>query len=110
MNNKVHVKTGDTVVVINGKNRGKQGKVMQVSPKERKVIVEGVNMVTKHVKPRQMGEPGGLIKAEAALYADKVQLICPKCGKPTRVGHKIDEKTGKKMRVCKKPDCGAMFE
>lgn len=110
MNNKVHVKTGDTVVVINGKNRGKQGKVMQVSPKERKVIVEGVNMVTKHVKPRQMGEPGGLIKAEAALYADKVQLICPKCGKPTRVGHKIDEKTGKKMRVCKKPDCGAQFE
>ena len=106
MNNKIHVKTGDTVVVINGKNRGKQGKVMQVSPKERKVIVEGVNMVTKHVKPRQMGEPGGLIKAEAALYADKVQLICPKCGKATRVGHKG---TGKdKKRVCKK--CGAQFE
>jgi len=104
---KVHVKTGDTVVVINGKNRGKQGKVMQVSPKEGKVIVEGVNMVTKHVKPRQMGEPGGLIKAEAALYADKVQLICPKCGKPTRVGHALD-KNGKKVRVCKK--CGAKFE
>jgi large subunit ribosomal protein L24 len=66
---KVHVKTGDTVVVINGKNRGKQGKVMQVSPKEGKVIVEGVNMVTKHVKPRQMGEPGGLIKAEASINA-----------------------------------------
>ena len=59
--NKVHVKTGDTVVVINGKNRGKKGKVMQVSPSEGKVIVEGVNMVTKHVKARQMGEPGGLI-------------------------------------------------
>ena len=103
---KVHVKTGDTVVVINGKNRGKQGKVMQVSPKEGKVIVEGVNMVTKHVKPRQMGEPGGLIKAESALYADKVQLVCPKCGKATRVSH---EGTGKdKKRVCKK--CGAKFE
>lgn len=110
MNNKVHVKSGDTVVVINGKNRGKQGKVLEVSPKEGKVIVEGVNMVTKHVKPRQMGEPGGLIKAESALYADKVQLVCPKCGKATRVGHAIDEKTGKKMRVCKKAGCGAMFE
>ena len=110
MNNKVHVKSGDTVVVINGKNRGKQGKVLEVSPKEGKVIVEGINMVTKHVKPRQMGEPGGLIKAESALYADKVQLICPKCGRATRVGHVIDEKTGKKMRVCKKADCGAKFE
>lgn len=110
MNNKVHVKTGDTVIVINGKNRGKKGKVMQVSPKEGKVIVEGVNMVTKHVKPRQAGEPGGLIKAEAALYASKVQLICPKCGKPTRIGHAVDEKSGKKMRVCKNAGCGAKFE
>lgn len=105
--NNVHVKTGDEVVVINGKNRGKRGKVMQVSPKEGKVIVEGVNVVTKHVKPRQMGEPGGLIKAESALYADKVQLVCPKCDKPTRVGHDVD-KNGKKVRVCKK--CNAQFE
>ncbi len=105
MNNKVHVKSGDTVVVINGKNRGKQGKVLEVSPKEGKVIVEGVNMVTKHVKPRQMGEPGGLIKAESALYADKVQLVCPKCGKATRVGHSGAGKD--KKRVCKK--CNAEF-
>ena len=105
--NNLHVKKGDEVVVINGKNRGKRGKVMEVSPKEGKVIVEGVNVVTKHVKPRQMGEPGGLIKAESALYADKVQLICPKCGKPTRVGHDVD-KNGKKVRVCKK--CNAQFE
>ena len=108
MMNKVHVKTGDEVVVINGKYRGKRGKVMQVSPSEGKVIVEGVNIVTKHVKPRKMGEPGGLIKAESALYADKVQLICPKCGRPTRVGHIIEN--GKKFRVCKKADCGAKFE
>ena len=106
---KVHVKTGDKVVVINGKDRGKQGKVMQVSPSEGKVIVEGVNVVSKHVKPRKMGEAGGIIKAESALYADKVQLICPKCGRPTRVGHMIDDK-GKKVRVCKKADCGAQFE
>ncbi|MCL2507574.1 MAG: 50S ribosomal protein L24 [Oscillospiraceae bacterium] len=109
MNNKVHVKTGDTVVVINGKYRGKKGKVMEVSPAEGKVIVEDVNIVTKHVKPRKMGEPGGLIKAESALYADKVQLVCPKCGRPTRVGHTINAK-GKKMRTCKKSDCLAEFE
>ena len=106
---KVHVKTGDKVVVINGKDRGVQGKVLEVSPSEGKVIVEGVNVVTKHVKPRKMGEAGGIIKAESALYADKVQLICPKCGRPTRVGHMIDDK-GKKVRVCKKADCGAKFE
>ncbi len=109
MMNKVHVKKGDEVVVINGKYRGKRGKVMQVSPSEGKVIVEGVNVVTKHVKPRKMGEPGGLIKAESALYADKVQLVCPKCGRPTRVGHKTDSK-GKKVRTCKKSDCLAEFE
>lgn len=107
--NKVHVKTGDKVVVINGKYRGKEGKVMQVSPSEGKVIVEGVNIVTKHVKPRRADEQGGLIQAESALYADKVQLVCPKCGRPTRVGHKINEK-GKKVRVCKKSDCLAEFE
>ena len=107
--NKVHVKTGDTVVVINGKNRGARGKVLEVSPSENKVIVEGVNIVTKHVKPKQMGEQGGLVKAESALYADKVQLICPKCGRPTRTGSKVNAK-GKKVRVCKKADCLAEFE
>ena len=105
---KVHVKTGDTVVVINGKYRGARGKVMAVSPKEGKVIVEKVNVVKKHVKPRKMGEQGGIIEAEAALYASKVQLVCPKCGRPTRVGHVVEN--GKKMRVCKKDGCGAKFE
>ena len=106
---KVHVKTGDEVIVIQGKDRGKKGKVLQVAPSEGKVIVENVNIISKHVKPRKMGEAGGIIKAESALYADKVQLICPKCGRPTRVGHMIDNK-GKKVRVCKKADCGAKFE
>ena len=101
---KVHVKTGDTVVVINGKDRGARGKVMAVSPSEGKVIVEKVNIVKKHVKPRKMGEQGGIIEAEAALYACKVQLVCPKCGRPTRVGHKINA-DGKKVRTCKKSDC-----
>lgn len=104
--NKVHVKTGDKVVVINGKYRGQEGKVIAVSPAEGKIIVEGINIITKHVKPRRMGETGGIIKAESALYADKVQLVCPECGKATRVGH---EGKGKdKVRVCKK--CGAKFE
>ena len=75
--NKVHVKTGDEVKVINGKYRGQQGKVLAVAPAEGKVIVEGINIITKHVKPRRMGEVGGLVKAESALYADKVQLVCP---------------------------------
>ncbi len=109
MNKKVHVRTGDEVVVINGKYRGKRGKVMQVSPAEGKVIVEGVNIVTKHIKAKKMGEPGGLVKAESALYAPKVQLICPKCGKPTRTGSTINAK-GKKMRTCKKKNCLAEFE
>ena len=103
MINKVHVKTGDTVTVLSGKERGKKGKVLAVSPKEGKVIIEGVNMVTKHVKPRRMGETGGLVKAEGAMYACKVQLVCPLCGKPTRVGHKVQE-NGTKERICKK--CG----
>ncbi|WP_312693915.1 50S ribosomal protein L24 [Caproiciproducens sp.] len=103
MNKKVHVKTGDTVVILNGKERGKKGKVLAVSPEEGKVIVEGRNMVSKHVKARKMGEQSGIVKAEGALYACKVQVVCPRCGKPTRVAHKVYE-DGTKERVCTK--CG----
>ena len=103
MNNKVHVKTGDTVMVINGKYRGAKGKVMQVSPSEGKVIVEGVNIVSKHVKPRRQGETGGIVKVEGAMYASKVQLYCSKCGKGVRV--KTNVADGKKTRVCAK--CGS---
>ncbi len=98
--NKLHVKKGDTVVILSGKDNGKQGKVLEVSPKEQKVIVEGCNMVTKHVKPRRAGENGGIVKAEGALYASKVMLVCPKCGKPTRLAHKILA-DGTKERLCK---------
>ena len=101
MAGKVHVKTGDTGMVLSGKERGKKGKVLAVSPKEGKVIIEKVNMVSKHVKPRKMGEAGGIIKAEGAMYASKVQLVCPHCGKPTRIAHKIYE-DGSKARICKK--------
>ena len=103
--NKVHVKTGENVQVISGKDAGKTGKVLAVSPAEGKVIVEGLNMVTKHVKPRRQGEQGGIVKAEGAMYASKVMPVCPKCNKPTRVGHAVVD--GKKVRVCKK--CGAQL-
>ena len=97
--NKIHVKTGDEVQIISGKDKGKTGKVLQVAPDEGKVIVEGLNMVTKHVKDQL----GGIVKAEGALYASKVMPVCPKCKKPVRTGSEM--KDGKKIRVCKK--CGA---
>ena len=99
----MNVKKGDTVVVLSGKDKGKKGKVLGTVPAENKVVVEGINMVTCHIKPRKQGEEGGIIKREAALYASKVQVVCPKCGKGTRVAHKIEN--GKKTRVCK--HCGA---
>lgn len=100
---KVHVKTNDTVIVISGDDKGKKGKVLEVSPKEGKVIVEGANIVKKHVRPRPPQEAGGIVEAEAPMYASKVQLYCNKCGKATRAAHKIDG--DKKTRVCAK--CGA---
>lgn len=107
--NTLHVKTGDNVMIISGKDKGKTGKVLQTSPKEGKVIVEGLNMVTKHVKPRRQGEQGGIVKAEGAIYACKVMPVCPKCGKATRVAHKVTTVTlengkqdRKMIRVCKK--------
>ena len=98
--NKLHVKKGDTVVLLSGKDKGKQGKVLATSPKERKIIVEGANFVTKHVKPRRVGETGGIVKVEGAFYACKAQLVCPKCGKATRVAHKI-QADNTKVRACK---------
>ena len=103
MAEKLHVKKDDTVVVISGDDKGKKGKVLKVSPAERKVIVDGVNVVTKHAKPRKQGEAGGIMKVEGAIYADKVQLYCAKCDKATRVAHKTVD--GKRVRVCVK--CGA---
>ncbi|MEG1972233.1 MAG: 50S ribosomal protein L24 [Oscillospiraceae bacterium] len=103
---KLHIKKNDTIVVLSGKDKGKQGKVLETSPKESKVIVEGINMVTKHVKPRRQGEQGGIVKAEGAMYAAKLMLVCPSCGKPTRLAHKILA-DGTKTRCCKK--CGATF-
>ena len=97
------IKKGDTVVVLSGKDKGKQGKVQVVIPSDRKVVVQGVNIVTCHTKPRRQGETGGIIEREGALRACKVMRVCPKCDKPTRVAHKFTE-NGTKLTVCK--HCG----
>ena len=102
--NKMSIKKGDVVVVLSGKDKGKQGKVLEVMPKSGKVIVEKINVVSRHTKPRKQGEEGGILKKEAAIYACKVQKVCPKCGKATRPAHKMLA-DGKKVCVCKK--CGA---
>ena len=101
--NKMSIKKGDLVVVLSGKDKGKQGKVLEVMPKSSKVIVEKVNVVSRHTKPRRQGEEGGIIQKEAPIYACKVQTVCPKCGKATRIAHKVEG--DKKSRICKK--CGA---
>ena len=93
----MNVKKGDTVVVLSGKDKGKQGKVLGTVPGSLKVVVEGINMVTCHVKPRKQGEQGGIVKAEGAIYACKVMPVCPKCGKATRVGHSV--KDGKTVAI-----------
>ena len=105
----MHIRSKDTVVVITGKDKGKEGKVLTAFPKTGKVVVEGVAIATKHQKPRQQGVPGGIIKQEAAIDASNVMLVCPKCGKATRVAHKVTTVTlengkqdRKMIRVCKK--------
>ena len=101
--NSLHVKKGDEVIVLSGKDKGKKGKILSAMPKASKVIVEGVSVATKHKKPRKQGEAGGLIKQETPINACKVMRVCSKCGKPTRLAHKMLE-NGEKSRVCK--HCG----
>ncbi|MBO7358269.1 MAG: 50S ribosomal protein L24 [Clostridia bacterium] len=108
---KLGVKTGDTVVVISGKDKGKQGKIQKAYPSNGKIVVEGVAMVKKHQKPRGQGMPGGIIDKEAPIPASKVMLVCPSCKKATRLAHKFIEREGQKpekVRVCKK--CGATIK
>ena len=99
----MNIRKDDKVIVLSGKDKGKTGKVLVADPKSLKVIVEGVNVATKHQKAQKKGQDGGILKIETPIYVSKVQLVCPKCGKGTRVAHKIAD--GKKTRVCKK--CGA---
>ena len=103
---KMHIKKGDTVVVLSGDDKGVQGEVIAVSPAEGKVLVKGANIIHKHVKPRKQGETGGIIDAEGAIYASKVALYCSDCKKGVRVKHTVVD--GKKIRVCAK--CGKKFD
>ena len=103
---KLHIKSGDTVVVLSGESKGVRGKVIAASPEEGKVIVEGANIVSKHTKARRQGEKSQIVKTEGAMYACKVQLVCPKCNKGVRVHHNVVN--GKKVRVCAK--CGKKFD
>ncbi|MEL4106963.1 50S ribosomal protein L24 [Oscillospiraceae bacterium WX1] len=98
------IRRNDTVIVLSGKDKGKEGKVISADPANSKVIVEGVNVAKRHTKPRKQGDPGGIIKKETPIYACKVMRVCPKCSKPTRPAHQF-KKDGTKVRVCKK--CGA---
>ncbi|WP_110926012.1 50S ribosomal protein L24 [Bacillus massiliglaciei] len=95
----MHVKKGDKVVVISGKDKGKQGTILAAFPKKNRVLVEGINIVKKHSKPSQANPQGGIISQEAAIHVSNVMPLDPKSGKPTRVGYKIEN--GKKVRVAK---------
>ncbi|RFU61407.1 50S ribosomal protein L24 [Peribacillus glennii] len=96
----MHVKKGDKVVVISGKDKGKQGIILEAYPKNNRVLVEGVNIVKKHSKPSQLNPQGGIISKEAAIHVSNVMPLDPKSGTPTRVGYKVED--GKKVRVAVK--------
>ena len=104
--NKLHVRKGDNVVVLAGKDKGKTGKIVSADPKNGVVVVDGVNVVTKHRKPRSAQQPGGIEKVNGNIDASNVQIICPACGKATRIA--AGEVDGKKVRLCKK--CGANMD
>ena len=100
------IKKGDTVKVLSGNDKGKTGEVLEVIPKTQKVIVKGVNIRKKHVKPRKQGEEGGIISVECAIPSSKANVVCPKCRKTTKVGYSVEK--DEKVRICKK--CGAKLK
>ena len=100
------VKKGDTVKVLSGNDKGKTGEVLEVIPGSEKIIVKGINIKKKHMKPRRQGEEGGIIPSEYPIHSSKVNVVCPKCGKATRIGFEMDGEN--KIRVCKK--CGTKIK
>lgn len=103
----MRIKQGDTVEVISGKDRGKQGEILKVEPDEDKVIVEGINIIHRHMRPTQDMPQGGIIENEGPIHISNVQLICPRCGERTRFGTEVLD-DGSKVRICKK--CGEMID
>ena len=94
------IRKGDTVQVLSGSDKGKTGEVLEVIPKTEKVIVKGINVRKKHVKPRKQGDEGGILSIECAIHSSKVNVVCPKCGKATKIGYEIEK--DEKVRVCRK--------
>lgn len=101
--NSMNIKKGDTVRVLSGKDKGKEGQVVRSLPSKQRVVVEKVNMVKKAMRPTQQNPQGGIMSVEAPIHVSNVMVICPECKQPTRVSHRVNE-VGKKVRVCKK--CG----
>jgi large subunit ribosomal protein L24 len=113
---KLKIRRGDLVEVLTGKDVGRRGKVLEVIPSERRLIVEKINMVKRHTKPRPVKgsrgaqmTPGGVIEKEAAIRVDNVALVCPRCNEATRVGYRISD-SGEKIRHCRRPGCHADIE
>jgi large subunit ribosomal protein L24 len=104
---KLHVKKGDTVVILSGKDKGKKGKIIEALPKKGKIVVEGVNKVKRHAKPTQKTPQGGILVKEAPLHSSKAMLVCPACDKPTRI-KKSALSNGNNARACKK--CGEIID
>ena len=102
----MNIKKGDTVQILSGNDKGKTGEVLETMPKTGKIVVKGVNIRKKHVKPRKQGDEGGIISVECSIPNSKANVVCPKCNKPTRIGYVIEK--NEKVRVCKK--CGAKIK
>ena len=100
------IKKGDTVQILSGNDKGKTGEVLEIIPKTNKIVVKGVNVRKKHIKPRKQGEEGGIISVECAIHSAKVNVVCPKCKASTKIGYVIEK--DEKVRVCKK--CGAKLK
>ena len=102
----MNIKKGDTVKILSGNDKGKTGEVLEIIPKTEKIVVKDVNVRKKHVKPRKQGEEGGIISVECAIHSSKANVVCPKCGKATRIGYSIEK--NEKVRVCRK--CGTKIK
>jgi large subunit ribosomal protein L24 len=103
----LRIKKGDTAIVLTGKDKGKQGRVLSVLPKKERVIIEGLNIIKKHMRPNKQYTQGGIIEKEAPIHISNVMLICPKCNKPTRIANAVLD-DGRKQRRCKK--CNEVIE
>ena len=100
------IRKGDTVQILSGNDKGKTGEVLETIPKTSRIIVKWINIRKKHIKPKKQGEEGGIVPVECSIHSSKANVVCPKCGKATRIAMKVED--GKKVRVCKK--CGAIIK